>query len=457
METHDDQSGALGRPGIDDVRLAGARSGLSEAVAELQRLISDPLFRATGRALADLGGAPGGSGVSIETVRMLRQWRAEHLRVADELEIAARRCRLVEAEIGQRIDALLAGWDREPESAGAHDQVMSPADTQRRNGRDGWLREIFRRDHADRDWPAGGLDSARRERRPVPVISASAPAVRPDVLPAPAPVPAAGVTRPATMGGMPAAGADVAALVLGPLEVSVAGGRVLRWSSLKARAVFQYLLIHQDRPVRRDLLMELEWPDHTRNSARNNLNVALYSLRNTIDRPRRGIQPILYRDGCYLLNPELTWWIDRSEFLSALDRAALACRREDQQQAIDAYQEAVRLYRGQLFEDDSAGEWFLPEQRRLTDRYLRALGHLAEIHCDRGEFNVAIQSGQLAINADPCCEPAHRVLMRCYARQNQQQLVSRQYRWCVDALRAELGVLPGAETVQLFRALTTAS
>ena len=45
--------------------------------------------------------------------------------------------------------------------------------------------------------------------------------------------------------------ADIAAHVLGPLELSVAGERVSRWSSLKARAVFQYLLIHQDRPIRR--------------------------------------------------------------------------------------------------------------------------------------------------------------------------------------------------------------
>ena len=63
----------------------------------------------------------------------------------------------------------------------------------------------------------------------------------------------------------------------------VAGRRVPRWTSLKARAVFQYLLIHQDRPIRRDVLMSLQWPDHSHTSARNNLNVALYSLRNTLD------------------------------------------------------------------------------------------------------------------------------------------------------------------------------
>jgi DNA-binding SARP family transcriptional activator len=89
--------------------------------------------------------------------------------------------------------------------------------------------------------------------------------------------------------------------------------------------------------------------------------------------------------------------------------------------------------------------------------YLQALGNLAEVYCDLGELSAAVQIGQLAIDTDPCCEPVHRVLMRCYAPQHQQQLVSRQYRCCVDALHDELGVLPGAETVQLFRNLTSAS
>lgn len=53
-------------------------------------------------------------------------------------------------------------------------------------------------------------------------------------------------------------------------------------------------------------------------------------------------------------------------------------------------------------------------------------------------------------------ESVHRLLMRCFSSQHQQQLVSRQYRSCVAALRDELGVPPGEETVQLFRNLTEA-
>jgi DNA-binding SARP family transcriptional activator len=248
--------------------------------------------------------------------------------------------------------------------------------------------------------------------------------------------------------------ADIATWALGPLEVHVAGRRIAKWNSLKARAVFQYLLIHQDRPTRRDVLMELQWPNHSHNSARNNLNVALYSLRNTLDGLGQSAQPVLYRDGCYFLNPELTWWVDRNEFLVALENARLARRTSQPAQVISAYHRAIELYRGPLFDDDASGEWYLPEQRRLKELYVLALEQVAEIHFALGELSEAVRFGRLAVSSDPCCEPMHRMLMRYYASQHQQQLVSRQYRVCATALNDELGVHPDEETVQLFRKLT---
>jgi DNA-binding SARP family transcriptional activator len=416
---------------VDNGQPAGARDGLAEAVTELRRLTQNPSFHSVERILADLDHPANGSRVGIEAVHALRRWGAEHLRVADELEAAARCCRLVEREIDQRIDAFLVGWDTEPEQA--HPPEPGSAGPRRRTGPAGWLRKLFRRGRHGQQRAAG---------RPVPAAHARR---TPVVIPAGSPPPAPVVPT-----------ADVAAMVLGPLELSVAGRPMPRWNSLKARGVFQYLVIHQDRPVRRDALMELQWPDHTHNSARNNLNVAIYNLRIALDALGQGVQPILYRDGCYSLNPELTWWIDRNEFLSTLHRAESALRAGRPRLAIDAYEMAVQLYRGALFEDDCAGEWFLPERRHLEELYLQALERLATVYFDLGELPEAVRCGQLAVGTDPCCEPAHRLLMRCFGSQHQQQMVSRQYRYCVAALHDELGVPPGEETVQLFHSLTAA-
>ena len=394
-------------------------AAVSEALAELRQLAGHALSANVERALADLGrasaGAGAGSGFDVDTVRQLQRCSAEYQRVAIDLEAAARCCRLVEREINQRADALLLAKNRR----------LS-----------GQILDIFRRGRNGERNAAPGSEPAPS---PQPQLqSPSQPQPRPEPEPALAPA---------------APDADIAASALGPLEVHVAGRRVPRWTSLKARAVFQYLLIHQDRPIRRDVLMSLQWPDHSHNSARNNLNVALYSLRNTLEGLGHGVQPVLYRDGCYALNPELTWWIDRNEFLAAVDDARQASRERRPEQVIGAYRKAIGLYRGPLFEDDGDGEWYLPEQRRLQDLYGQALEGIAEIHFRLGELADAQRFGQLALDHDPCSESSHRLLMRCFASQHQQQLVSRQYRVCVDALRDELGVAPSDETTKLFREL----
>jgi DNA-binding SARP family transcriptional activator len=419
--------------GIGDGLADAARDRLSSAVTELRRLTQDQLFRALGRQ-TDVDDIRSVSSLNGESVTGLPDWGSEQVRTVAELEAAIRCCRLIEQELRQQRDVFLVG---------SHDQLGTPAEHGHRRPREkshrrgiaGWRKVVSPRSR-----------STHEQRGNVPV-TASPTGGRRALRASPA-------TSPAAPSGP---GADIAARTLGPLELNVAGKHVVRWSSLKARGLFQYLLVHRGRPVRRDVLMGLQWPDHTPSSARNNLNVALHSLRNTLDGPWQGLQPVLYRDGCYLLNPALTWWIDREEFLHSLHQAQLFRVSSHLREAISHYQNAVGLYRGPLFEDDSVGDWYLAEQRHLNGLYLEALESLGEIYFDLGELTSAERFGQQALISDPCCEPAHRLLMRCYAQEHRQQLVSRQYRLCVDAMRDELGVAPGTETLRLFHSLTSAS
>lgn len=430
MARHRSESRAWSSAGTGDGLADAARGRLGKAVTELRRLTQDQLSQALER-LADVDGVGSDHQVNLDSVRRLQGWSAEQSRVAAELEAAVRCCRLVEQELRQQFDMLVASSDGTVTGYGNG----KPGVTSQHRGPAGWLKAIFRRGHPP------------YEPRHKEAVTAS----RPTRNGSPAASPARSLSAPSR------SEADIAALILGPLELDVAGRRLVRWNSLKARGVFQYLLVHQGRPVRRDVLMELQWPNHTPTSARNNLNVALYSLRNTLGGPGQGLQPVLHQDGCYLLNPDLRWWIDRDQFLSVLCQAQLFRSSSHPGEAICEYEKAVGLYRGPLFEDDLTGDWYLPEQRHLNDLYLEALEGLGEIYFDLGELTSAEWFGQQALTSDPCCEPAHRLLMRCYALEQRQQLVCRQYRLCVDALRDELGVAPGAETLRLFHELTSMS
>jgi len=401
---------------------------LRSAITELRRLAQEPLFEALGH-LADVSKILDDPDVTGGDIRRLRPLSPEYLRVATELEAAARCCLLIERELRPEVPSLGVGAQAQSEAAGTSEPNRS-AGNKRHMGLAGWSRTISRRKR-----PLANEGRRIQVAVTQPPTAPSATSFRPR-------------GRPNT---------DVAAHVLGPLELYISGRRVVRWGSLKARAVFQYLLLHHDRPVRREVLMNLQWPDHTRTSARNNLNVALHSLRNTLNGPWHELQPILYQYGCYVLNPALRWWMDRDEFLAAFSKADMVRVSGRPGEAICHYRKAVQLYRGPLFEDDLSDDWYLPEQRHLSELYLDALESLGKIYFDLGDLPSAERFGQLALATDPCRESVHRLLMRCFASEYKQHLVSRQYRLCVDALRTELGVSPHGETFRLFRDLTSTS
>lgn len=402
---------------------------LTAAINGISRLTGEHSFSAVERMLTELDNATEHRAGS-EAARKLRLWRADYLRLTAELDAASGYLHLIERRLIRRIDATIDDWEQRFEPA-SQDMTARPVVG---TGRRGWLRSLIHRQQGPvvPDTPPEDDLPKRLELTGHDLYvprHAHTPLEIPD--------------------------ADIAARVLGPLELNVAGTRVFRWSSLKSRAIFQYLLIHLGRPIRREALMELEWPEHTPSSARNNLNVALYSLRNTLDQQGLEVHTVLYKEGCYLLNPALTYWTDRNEFLAMIGGAQRARRTGGTQQAVSACRSAVQLYRGPLFEDDLAGDWYLPERRKLKELYLQALEYLGEAYCESGQLRMAVEFGQQAISADPCHEAAHRLLMRCYARQQQQQLVSRQFQLCTAALRDEFAVSPAAETIQLFHALTS--
>lgn len=314
---------------------------------------------------------------------------------------------------------------------------------------------ILHRDSAARmGWQAStllGADQAARAALPPPT------------LPPPAQPPLAGdcaaTTIPAVAMGPAPGGADrpdVIVRVLGQLDVRAGGAQVTSWGGQRARTLFQYLLMHR-RPVHREILMELLWPGHTYSSARNNLNVCVYGLRRALGAAASpGAQYVVYRDACYSLNRALAWEIDRDRFVHAAERG---CRGGEPGTAGDeaVLERAVSAYGGPLFAGDPAADWFLPERTALHELYLQVLERLARLRAERGDLDGAQRALERLLREDGCRESAHRLLMSCFARRGQRDLVARQYQRCTARLDAELDIAPSAETVDLFRELTSAS
>lgn len=222
------------------------------------------------------------------------------------------------------------------------------------------------------------------------------------------------------------------------------------WVSRKAKTLFKYLVTYRERPIAKEVLMDTFWPDAAPDAARNNLNVAVYSLRQTLRKSRPDFSHVLYQNESYGFNPLLSIWVDVETFADQLKTAQQHERQGDMTAAVRAYRVALALYHGEFIAEDRYDEWLMPRRQQLQADYLTILDRLSSYYLDQHDYDTCIVLCTQLLAADPCQEAIHCRLMDCYDRQGQRYLALRQYYVCVESLARELDATPGQSTIELY-------
>lgn len=195
--------------------------------------------------------------------------------------------------------------------------------------------------------------------------------------------------------------------------------------------------------------MELLWPGSSPQSARNNLNVAIYGLRRSLEHAGDG-PFIVYRGGAYGFAPGLDIRVDLDDFVAAARDARSEAAGGNLPAARRLVERALGLYRGPLFADDPDSEWYSLTRREMTDIHLDLLELDAELRLRSGLVTQCIDACHELLRHDPCRETTHCLLMRSYVAEQRYHLAARQYADCVSALADELGVGPHPTTTALL-------
>ena len=215
----------------------------------------------------------------------------------------------------------------------------------------------------------------------------------------------------------------------------------LRIDRRKSLALIAYLAMTGESHSR-DKLATLLWPELGQSRARAGLRAALSTLKKAlgdgcleIDRESAGlslkITPPAPEPQSSSRN---ALWLDVAEF-----RAMLAqCRTHDHPEEVvcpdclSTLTQAVELYHDDflagftLRDSPLFDEWQFFQTEGLRKELLGALARLAEGYAGRGELELAIAHARQWTALDPLHEPAHRQLMRLYARSGQRAAALRQ-------------------------------
>lgn len=214
----------------------------------------------------------------------------------------------------------------------------------------------------------------------------------------------------------------------------------LKLETRTIEALLVYLAYHE-RPISRDLLAELLWPERTQTQAQANLRLALHRLRRQLD-------PFLFVTRQSVgLNPQAAIALDARRFETLLTNGQL--------------EQATSLYHGDfladfyLKESPAFEQWALLERERLRTLALAAWQQRIEQLVVAGEPQTAIECAQRLLQLDPLHEATHRQLMRLLAQNGQRSAALAQYETCRHLLATELAVTPDETTTALAEQIRT--
>jgi len=228
------------------------------------------------------------------------------------------------------------------------------------------------------------------------------------------------------------------------------------WSRRTVAALFKCLLTAPGQRLTREQAADLLWPDADRDQSGVNLRAAIHRLRAVLDEPGTATSYLRSVGAALILDPhpgslanQDQDWLDADAFARA---ARLALAGGD----ITTGQAALDLYGGAYLPDDPYEDWAAARREELRQQYHALLLQLARLSADAGDSAGAVWRLRLLLAADPCHEPATRLLMRLLAATGDRAEALRAYEALVRALRDDLDVVPTPETKSLHATLRAA-
>jgi predicted ATPase/DNA-binding SARP family transcriptional activator len=222
---------------------------------------------------------------------------------------------------------------------------------------------------------------------------------------------------------------------------------ITRFRTQKFGALLGFLACHVHTVHSRESLFTLLWPEMTEKAGRNNLSVALSSLRNQLEPPGTPGGTVLLADRFHVgLNPASVT-TDVAHFEEALEQAGATSSTIERGQCLSR---AIDLYRGPLLRGYDE-EWIAGERERLGGLFFGALGQRIDNLEADGDLSSALSLARKAAAADPLREEGQTHLIRLLAAMGQPHQALRQFRDFERLLEDQAGDEPSEPLWSLIR------
>ncbi|MBE1877299.1 BTAD domain-containing putative transcriptional regulator [Myceligenerans pegani] len=220
------------------------------------------------------------------------------------------------------------------------------------------------------------------------------------------------------------------------------------WQSRKARDLLKVLVTRRGRPVSRDQLAEILWPDAGADAVSlKRLNVMVSTVRGVLDPDHSWPADHIVASTSGSLHVELDHvHVDVVDFLDRVAEATALDQADRRAEALDRWRAAEAAYTGDFCEEDAYADWAttLREEARLA--YAQAAARIADQEAGAGHYEEAARYWLRLLERDPYDERAHLALILALDQAGRRGDARRRYQVYADLMR-ELDIEPSPHPV----------
>ncbi len=216
----------------------------------------------------------------------------------------------------------------------------------------------------------------------------------------------------------------------------------------------KYFVTKQDKATYSETIMEDLWPDRDYADAKQALRTQIYRLRMLLDKKGTPEENscIIFSGGAYALNKSSGYWLDAQEF-ERLYHEAVHITNKDPDSAIDKYQKAARLYKGDYLPEISYAEWVIPVRNFYNHLYIQLVLDLTVLLHEQGRNEEIIEVLENAFLIEFFEEEFHFRYLRALLAARRPRQAQSHYEYTSSVFYREMGIEMSSSMRDLYRSI----
>lgn len=213
--------------------------------------------------------------------------------------------------------------------------------------------------------------------------------------------------------------------------------------------LLQVLLFHSEKPVQKDELIDILWPESKNPSSA--LKFSIFRLRselNEIDFFKDKEVIVTTRKG-YILNPNLDWNIDFVELQKAYNKINEGAELLDEKEFKIA-RKIFRLYQGRFYASPSQLHWILQKQEVFRQMYVKTMMRTSCYLYTQKRYDEMMLMNYQAVLIEPFNEGLHYYYMKGLVATRNYREALKYYDELNDIFLSELGTGLSKRFKQLY-------